>query len=54
EEIKIKGMPLGSVESFPYQIVETELNDGDVVLMMTDGLAELFNKEKKFFGMERI
>ncbi len=54
EEIKVKGMPLGSVESFPYQIVETELNDGDTVLMMTDGLAELFNTERKLFGMQRI
>lgn len=54
EEIKIKGMPLGSLESFPYQIVETELNEGDVVLMMTDGLAELFNEERKSFGLERI
>jgi serine phosphatase RsbU (regulator of sigma subunit) len=54
EEIKIKGMPLGSLESFPYQVVETELNVGDVVLMMTDGLAELFNEERKSFGIERI
>lgn len=54
EEITIKGMPLGSLESFPYQIVETELNDGDTVLLMTDGLAELFDKERKSYGMERI
>lgn len=54
EEIKIKGMPLGSVESFPYETVETELNEGDVVLMMTDGLAELFNKERESFEIQRI
>lgn len=54
EEIKIKGMPLGSVESFPYETVETELNENDVVLMMTDGLAELFNEERKSFGVQRI
>lgn len=54
EEIKIKGMPLGSLDSFPYQTAETELNEGDVVLMMTDGLAELFNEERNSFGMDRI
>lgn len=54
EEIKIKGIPLGSLDSFPYQTVNTELNEGDVVLMMTDGLAELFNEERNAFGMERI
>lgn len=54
EEIKIKGMPLGSLDSFPYQTVETELDEGDVVLMMTDGLAELFNRERESFGEERI
>ncbi|MDX1641160.1 MAG: SpoIIE family protein phosphatase [Balneolaceae bacterium] len=54
EEIRIKGMPLGSVDSFPYQTVETELNEGDVVLMMTDGLAELFNEQRESFGTQKI
>lgn len=54
EEIKIKGMPLGAVDSFPYETVETELNEGDIVLMMTDGLAELFNSERESFGMTRL
>jgi len=54
EEFKIKGMPLGAVNSFPYQIVETELEIGDTVLLMTDGLPELFNKDKELFGDERL
>lgn len=54
QEIKIKGMPLGSLDSFPYETVETELNENDVVLLMTDGLAELFNDEKDSFGINRI
>ncbi|MDZ7718849.1 MAG: SpoIIE family protein phosphatase [Balneolaceae bacterium] len=54
EEFKIKGMPLGSLEFFPYQTMETELNDGDTILLMTDGLAELFDEERKSFGMDRI
>lgn len=54
EEIKIKGMPLGAVASFPYEIVETKLEQGDTVLLMTDGLMELFNTERESFGIERL
>jgi len=54
EEIKIKGMPLGALNSFPYESIETKLELGDTVLLMTDGLSELFNKEKKSFGFEKV
>lgn len=54
EEIKIKGMPLGAVESFPYETVETELDKGDTVLLMTDGLMELFNAKRESFGLEQL
>lgn len=54
EEIRIKGMPLGALDSFQYETVETELYAGDTVLMMTDGLLELFNDERESFGSERV
>jgi serine phosphatase RsbU (regulator of sigma subunit) len=54
EEHKIKGMPLGAVDTFPYEIKNVSLNKGDVVLLMTDGLPELFNSDKNMFGYERI
>lgn len=54
EEFKIKGMPLGAVDSFPYETIATELDYEDTVLLMTDGLPELFNKENESFGYERI
>jgi serine phosphatase RsbU (regulator of sigma subunit) len=54
EEFKIKGMPLGALNSFPYESIETKLELGDTVLLMTDGLPELFNKEKKTFGFEKV
>jgi len=53
EEILIKGMPLGHVE-FPYVVKQTKLNSGDVVLLMTDGYTELFNKDKLMLGNARI
>ncbi len=54
EEYKIKGMPLGALNEFPYQTITTELNVGDTVLLMSDGLPELFNKDKKSFGYKRL
>ena len=54
EELKLKGMPLGAVDYFPYETIETELDFGDTVLLMTDGLPDLFNKENESFGNERI
>jgi serine phosphatase RsbU (regulator of sigma subunit)/ligand-binding sensor domain-containing protein len=54
EEIALKGMPLGAVVDFPYQTQSTELFVGDTLLLLSDGLPELFNKDKDMFGYERI
>jgi serine phosphatase RsbU (regulator of sigma subunit)/ligand-binding sensor domain-containing protein len=54
EEIVLKGMPLGAVTDFPYQIRETDLNSGDTVLLLSDGLPELFDKNKEMFSYERV
>lgn len=54
EEITIKGMPLGAVDQFPYDIRETELNSGDTLFLMSDGLPELFDQNKELYGYERV
>jgi serine phosphatase RsbU (regulator of sigma subunit) len=53
EEIVLKGMPLGAVNDFPYQLKETTINTGDTILLQSDGLPELFNKQREMFGYER-
>jgi serine phosphatase RsbU (regulator of sigma subunit) len=53
EEIVLKGMPLGAVNDFPYQLKETTINTGDTLLLQSDGLPELFNKQREMFGYER-
>ncbi|MBA2502700.1 MAG: SpoIIE family protein phosphatase, partial [Pyrinomonadaceae bacterium] len=53
EEITLKGMPLGSIVSFPYQQQELKLNAGDVVLMMSDGFPERFDEAHEMIGDER-
>jgi serine phosphatase RsbU (regulator of sigma subunit) len=53
EEHVMKGMPLGSFDQFPYSVVERNLDSGDTILLMSDGLAELFNEEREMFGYKR-
>lgn len=50
EEYVMKGMPLGTIDDFPYDIRKTTLEAGDTVLVMSDGLPELMNNEKQIFG----
>ena len=45
EEINIKAMPLGSFSGFPYKQEELELFAGDTIVLMSDGLPEMFNRE---------
>lgn len=54
EQIPLKGLPLGSRTSFPYKKVKTHINPNDVVILMTDGLPELFNKKGDMLGYERV
>ena len=54
EEIVLKGMPLGAVSDFPYQLKETTINPGDTLLLQSDGLPELFNEKKEMFSYERV
>jgi serine phosphatase RsbU (regulator of sigma subunit) len=54
DELEIKGMPLGAVESYPYRTVETTLAPGDSVLLMSDGLPELFSESDEEFGYARV
>ena len=48
-----KGMPLGVFADFPYQTKEASLNPGDVVLMMSDGLLEMFNANDETLDEQR-
>ncbi len=54
EEIDNKGMPLGAMKNFPYKETKIELNKGDVILLLSDGLPELFNDKKEMFGYDRV
>ncbi|HEU0183902.1 MAG TPA: SpoIIE family protein phosphatase [Blastocatellia bacterium] len=53
EEVMIKAMPLGSIPDYPYRELELTLGCGDVVVMMSDGLPERFNREGEMFDYSR-
>ncbi len=54
ETLESKGMPLGSVDDYPYQLMHAELRSGDMLLAFTDGILEQRNPEGEEFGMDRL
>jgi serine phosphatase RsbU (regulator of sigma subunit)/ligand-binding sensor domain-containing protein len=53
EEIFMKGMPLGAMNDFPYTLKESHLEQGDTVLLLTDGLPELTNDSNEMYGYDK-
>ena len=53
EEVLIKAMPLGSVSGYPYRELQLTLSCGDVVVLMSDGLPERFNRAGEMFDYSR-
>lgn len=53
EEYLIEGMPLGTMDNFPYELKELQLFTGDTILLMSDGFPELQNANKEMFGYKR-
>ena len=43
EAIRLRGMPLGALDTFPYQEVAITLDPGDTVVLMSDGFPELLS-----------
>ncbi len=54
EEIIIQGMPLGAMRNFPYKVIEKEINSGDTILLLTDGLPEQMNSNEEMFDYPRV
>jgi sigma-B regulation protein RsbU (phosphoserine phosphatase) len=53
EEHLMEGMPLGTMDNFPYELKEMELFSGDTILLMSDGFPELQNQHNEMFGYKR-
>jgi sigma-B regulation protein RsbU (phosphoserine phosphatase) len=53
EEHLMEGMPLGTMDNFPYELKEMELFSGDTILLMSDGFPELRNQHNEMLGYKR-
>jgi len=47
-------LPVGLVPAVEFQSTRVQLNPGDRLLLVTDGVTEAENAEGEFFGMERL
>jgi serine phosphatase RsbU (regulator of sigma subunit) len=54
EPYVLKAMPLGAVEHFPYARTSLTLSNGDVVVMTSDGLHEVFDEKRDTYGIDNI
>ncbi|MFZ5517136.1 MAG: SpoIIE family protein phosphatase [Candidatus Zhuqueibacterota bacterium] len=54
EEVVLKSMFLGGPVAADFPSFETELQAGDVLLLMSDGFPELFNEQKEMLDYPRV
>ncbi len=48
------GLPLGAVAGEVYEEHRIELQPGDVMLLMTDGIVEAMNSQRDLYGFQRL
>ncbi|GJQ32370.1 MAG: hypothetical protein HBSAPP04_12090 [Ignavibacteriaceae bacterium] len=54
EQHLLKAMPLGAFTGFPYAGSEIPFRKGDTLVVMSDGLTELFNSNGETAGIDRV
>jgi serine phosphatase RsbU (regulator of sigma subunit) len=54
ETITLKAPPIGAFSDFSPRSVEVELNEGDTLLLYTDGLPESFNEKGEMLGYSKL
>jgi serine phosphatase RsbU (regulator of sigma subunit) len=55
KELPMEGaMLLGMIEGVEFSVMHFQLQPGDVLMMMSDGIAEAQNEQGQLFGFERI
>ncbi|MCP5106692.1 MAG: SpoIIE family protein phosphatase [bacterium] len=54
ETVSLKGTPLGAFAGVNYKTREIQLEEGDTIVLLSDGLPELFDKDGEMFGYQRL
>jgi len=52
--LEVRGIPLGILDDSRYEAYETKLEDGDVLLLYSDGITECRGATDDLFGEERL
>jgi phosphoserine phosphatase RsbU/P len=52
--LKTGGVVLGFVEDFPYSEAKIKLNQGDLLVLYSDGITEAMNDREEEFGEQRL
>jgi len=47
-------LPLGAIEGLKFSVMHFQLNDGDKLLLLSDGIVEATNAEGNLFGFDRV
>ncbi|HAD60994.1 MAG TPA: stage II sporulation protein E [Planctomycetaceae bacterium] len=48
------GIPIGIMDGYPYQIVEQDIEPGDIFTLITDGVDEAMNPAGDLYGKNRV
>ena len=54
EEIQLSGLPLGGLKKETFDLTERSFNEGDLMVMISDGLPEAPNKEGDLFNYGKV
>jgi serine phosphatase RsbU (regulator of sigma subunit) len=54
DELSLNGMPLGAMKEFDYKVIQDKLEQGDTLLLLSDGLPELKNPGGESFDYSRV
>jgi phosphoserine phosphatase RsbU/P len=53
-ELRPTGMPVGMLDVGEWTDAAAELEAGDVLVLYTDGVSEAMNRQREFYGVERL
>lgn len=53
-ELRATGMPLGLMSDMPYEEKVYRLQDGDVMVLTSDGITEAHNRDGEMYGFSRL
>jgi len=51
---EMTGLPVGVMEGYPYDVIERDVNPGEMFVLFTDGVDEAMNPDGELYTLERM